>query len=86
MAEVRWHRAAAGVLHSLPETVADRVLQATRLLAQFPALGMRINDPQWPHMRRIVVRDWRIVYAYDSATDVVTVIGVIATGTGQTVQ
>ncbi len=86
MAEVRWHRAASEVVQVLPEPIADRILLTTRLLAQFPSLGKRVHDPQWPNLRRVLARDWNVVYAYDSVADIVTVIGVIALGTGQALQ
>ena len=86
MAEVRWHRAAGQILQSVPATIADRILQATRLLGTFPAMGMRVQDPDWPHVRRVLVREWSVVYAYDSVADVVTVIALIAPGTGHGVQ
>jgi mRNA-degrading endonuclease RelE of RelBE toxin-antitoxin system len=86
MAEVRWHRRASEVVQLLPGAIADRILQGTRLLGQFPELGKRVYDPQWPSLRRIVVRDWNVIYAYDSFADVVTVVGVIAPGTGHSVQ
>jgi plasmid stabilization system protein ParE len=86
MAEVRWHRRAGEVVQVLPGAIADRILQATRLLGQFPELGKRVYDPEWPSLGRIVVRDWNVIYAYDSLADVVTVMGVIAPGTGRSVQ
>lgn len=86
MAEVRWHRATGEVIDSLPPTIADRVLQATRLLGAFPEVGMRVQDPDWGHVRRLLVREWSLVYAYDSTADVVTVIGIIPPGTGHGVQ
>ncbi len=86
MAEVRWHPRVAGVVQCLPDPITDRVLQATRLLERFPSLGMRVHDPQPPHLRRILVREWSVLYAYDSSADVVRVIGLIPPGTGSGVQ
>jgi hypothetical protein len=86
MAEVRWHRAAGELVALLPEAIADRILLTTRLLGQFPALGKRVHDPQWPNMRRVIASGWNVVYAYDSAADLVTVVGIIAPGTGHPVQ
>jgi hypothetical protein len=86
VAEVRWHAAASGLVQLLPEAIADRILLTTRLLGQFPALGRRVHDPQWPNLRRVLARDWNVVYAYDSVAEVVTVIAIIAPGTGHPVQ
>lgn len=86
MAEVRWHRAASELLQVLPPPIVDRILLSTRLLGQFPELGKRVHDPQWPNMRRVLANGWNVVYAHDSVAEVVTVIGIIAPGTGHPVQ
>ena len=86
MPEVRWHRAAAEIVQLLPEPIADRIVLAARLLGQFPAMGRRVHDPQWPNLRRVLAREGNVVYAYDPVADTVTIVAIVAPGTGRPVK
>lgn len=76
MAEVRWHRNARGHLLELPGPVARRTVRVASLLERFPLLGMQVHDPDLPNARRLLVgaSGWSIVYQYDAASDLATVL------------
>jgi plasmid stabilization system protein ParE len=76
---VRWRRNARGHLGEVPTRLRQRMLRATRPLAEFPRMGVAIDsDP--PGQRRLVVAGWSIVYVYDDEEDVVSVLALVTPG------
>jgi mRNA-degrading endonuclease RelE of RelBE toxin-antitoxin system len=73
MPELRWHPNVARLLASLPDGQRDRIRPRVRALSLFPFLG-----PPQPGastgLRRLVALGWKVVYSYDQASDVVTVL------------
>jgi plasmid stabilization system protein ParE len=77
---VRWRRNARGHLEEVPARLRERILRATRPLAEFPRMGVAIDaDP--PGQRRLVVAGWSIVYTYDEREDVVSILALVVPGT-----
>ncbi len=76
MPELRWHPNVAVLLASLPDDQRDRIRRRVRALSTFPLLGR----PQPGHsagLRRLVGLGWTVIYGYDQAGDVVTVLALL---------
>lgn len=79
MSAVRWRRNARGHLAEVPASLRERMLRATRPLAEFPLLGIAI-DAEPPGQRRLLVAGRSIVYTYDEVEDTVTILALVVPG------
>lgn len=73
MPELRWHRNVAALLASLPDEQRERIRRRVRALSLFPLLG-RPQPGRSVGLRRLVVLGWTVIYRYDQAGDIVTVL------------
>jgi plasmid stabilization system protein ParE len=76
---VRWRRNARGHLEEVPARLRERILRATRPLAEFPRMGVAI-DTGFPGQRRLVVSGWSVIYTYDEREDVVSILALVVPG------
>jgi plasmid stabilization system protein ParE len=44
------------------ELVIDAILEAVGLLEQFPALGRSVPEMGLPHLRELIIKQYRVVY------------------------
>lgn len=73
MPELRWHPNVAAILAGLTDEQRDRIRRRVRALSPFPLLGR----PQPGHatgLRRLVALGWVVIYRYEEASDVVTIL------------
>lgn len=73
MPELRWHPNVAVLLASLPLEQQERIRRRVRALSMFPLLG-RPQPGYSIGLRRLVALGWTVIYRYDQAGDVVTVL------------
>ncbi len=74
MAEVRWHPRAWATLEGLSESQARRISHTVRLLRTFPQIGVPVRYPGLTNQRRLLAGGWAVVYSYDAARDLVSVL------------
>jgi plasmid stabilization system protein ParE len=77
--ELRWHPNVAELLANLSDEQRDRIRRRVRALSLFPHLGR----PQPGHstgLRRLVALGWTVIYRYDQAANVVTVLALLPPG------
>jgi len=79
LAEIRWERNAVGVVLDLSERSRRRVVSEVARLSHFPELGMPAMGV-FSGRRRLLVGPYSVVYEYDAAADVVSVIAIARGG------
>ena len=57
------------------EIIVDAILEAVELLVQFPELGRSVPEMGLPHLRELIVKQYRVVYYlnFQDEIEVVTI-------------
>ncbi len=88
MAQLKWSTAAAADLEGIFDYIArdsrhyaqhqiEHIIKSAEHLRRFPEFGRRI--PEFPHLphREVIIDSYRLIYRYESDTDVVFVVTVV---------
>lgn len=73
MPELRWHHNVQTLLANLSDEQRERLRRRVRALSLFPLLG-RPQPGRSAGLRRLTALGWGVIYTYDQAADVVTVL------------
>jgi plasmid stabilization system protein ParE len=71
--ELEWHPNVAALLARLSDEQRDRLRQRIRALSRFPLLGQS-QPVSSIGLRRLTALGWKVIYRYDQASDVVTIV------------
>ncbi len=73
--EIRWDRRAVKELRALPRNDQSRVFDAVEALPEDPLRGSALSG-EWKGLRRLRVGPYRVIYAFDGAELLVSVVRV----------
>ncbi|HQT95432.1 MAG TPA: type II toxin-antitoxin system RelE/ParE family toxin [Thermoanaerobaculaceae bacterium] len=72
---IRWERRAYRELEALPRDVQQRIVRAVEGLIDTPLKGQLLTA-EWKGLRRLRVGTYRVVYAFDGAQLLISVVRV----------
>ena len=72
---IRWEQRAVRELRGLPDDAQRRVVTAVEQLQENPLKGAQLSG-RWKGLRRLRVGSYRVVYAFDGAKILVSVVRV----------